>query len=64
MLVIAAFGGKFCAETEPLPSLYLVGDLIYGLSTVSLDFLCSTLKAATRPLDTKHKKAAFQGNEN
>ena len=61
LLVIAAFGGEFCVETKAIA---VVVDLINGLSTVTVNFLCSTLKAVKRPLDTKHKKAAFQGNEN
>ena len=34
-----------------------------GLSTASVDSLHSTLKAVTRPLDIRYKKAAFQDNE-
>ena len=69
LLVIAAFGSEFlCLETEDLPSLSLVGAhvgaLINGLSTVSVDFLYSSLKVVTKLLDTKHKKVTFQDKEN
>ena len=63
LLVIAAFGGEFCVETEDLPC-WSIGALINGLSTVSIDFLYSSLKVVTKPLDTKHKKATFQDKEN
>ena len=46
-----------------LYSLCLVGGLIDGLSTVSVDSLYSTLKVVMREIDTKHKKAAFKDNE-
>ena len=35
-----------------------------GLSTVSIHYLYSTLRVMTRPLDTIHKKAAFEDNKN
>ena len=38
--------------------------LIDGLSAVSIDPLCSNLKAVTRSFDIKHSKAAFKDNEN
>ena len=59
LAVIAAFGSEFLEETEAIA----VTALLDGLSTVSVDSLHSTLKAVTRPLDTKHKKVAFQDNE-
>ena len=69
LLIIAAFGGELlCVEMETLPSLSpvgaYVGGLINGISIVSVDFLYSTLKVVTKPLDTKHKKAAFPHKEN
>ena len=33
-----------------------------GLSTISIHYLYSTLRVMTRPLDTIHKKAAFEDN--
>ena len=35
-----------------------------GLSTASIHYLYSTLRVMTRPLDTIHKKAAFEDNKN
>ena len=51
---------RFCVEMAAIA----VGGLINGLSTVSVDILYSTLKAVMRPLNTKHKRAAFQDKEN
>ena len=45
-------------EWNPLPSLHLVGGLIDGLSTATVDSLYNTLKVVTKPIDSKHKKAA------
>ena len=36
------------------------GGLIDGLSTASIDSLYSTFEAVTRPIDTKHQKAALK----
>ena len=41
-------------------ALFFVGGLVDGLSTVSIDSLYSTLKAVTRALETKHKKAVLK----
>ena len=53
---------SFCVEMEVFDN--IVGGLIDGSSIMLVDFLHNTLKAVTRPLDTKHEKAAFKDNEN
>ena len=61
LAVITINGGEVVTL---LLSLCIVEGLIYGLSTVTVDSLCSNLKAVTRPLDIKHSKAAFKDNKN
>ena len=61
LAVITKNGGEV---VTPLLSLCIVEGSLDGLSTVSTDSLCSNLKAVTRPLDTKHSKAAFKDDEN
>ena len=52
---------KWRRVRKPFLSLFSVGDLVDDLLTVSIDSLYSTLKAVTKALETKHKKAAFKG---
>ena len=63
LVVIAVNDASFMEKQNPLLSLCFVEGLVDGLSTVSVDSLYSTLKAVTRPLDTKHKMAALKDNE-
>ena len=59
LAVIAGFGSVFGSNGSHCRHFTWLD----GLSTVSVDSLHSTLKAVTRPLDTKYKKAAFLDNE-
>ena len=54
---------KWRQVRKPYLSLFFVGGLVDGLSTVSINSLYSTLKAVTRALETKYKKAAFKGDK-
>ena len=47
----------------PLSPLCVIGCLISGKLTVSIDFLYSNLKAVTKPADIKHSKAALDDIE-
>ena len=54
---------EMAVSSTAIPSLFFVIGLVDGLSTVSIDSLYSTIKAVTRELETKHKKAAFKGDK-
>ena len=44
----------------PFLLLCFIKYLIDGLLTVYIDFLYSSLKTVTKPVDTKHSKATFE----
>ena len=45
-----------------LPSVFFVARSINYLSTVSIDFLCSTSRVVTKSFDINQKRAIFQDN--
>ena len=59
VLTSAIITGNSGEVVTPLLPLCAIGCWISGLLTVSIDSLYSNLKAVTKPVDTKHSKAAL-----
>ena len=58
MVLTLAINARISGDTILL--LCFIEYLIGGLLTVYIDFLYSSLKTVTKPVDTKHSKATFE----
>ena len=63
VLTLAIITGNSSEVLMPLSPLCVIGCLISGQLTVSIDSLYSNLKAVTKPADIKHSKAALDDIE-